>query len=229
MADTTHDETDRRIEALLREMTAADAERTEPPGEVWNGIETAVAGRRRGDHAGAAGVGTDTTVDGTVVAMRRPPRRWMLTVAAAAAAVLVVVAGLGIVTGRGGEETTVVASAELTYDPAAFDELGQGAVARVSLVDADGTFVIDFDEAVLPDPLGEGADLELWLIQPDDEGNVADLVSLGVLDVDGSGEYRVPDAYDPDEFFVVDISVEPRDGDETHSGRSILRGVLDGV
>lgn len=66
----------------------------------------------------------------------------------------------------------------------------------------------------------------MWLIRPDDEGNVADLVSLGVVDPADPGTLDVPAGYNPDVFFVVDISVEPRDGDPAHSGRSILRWPL---
>ena len=36
----------------------------------------------------------------------------------------------------------------------------------------------------------------------------------------------VPAELDPDVYSIVDISIEPRDGDEQHSGRSILRGAL---
>ncbi|MXV86058.1 MAG: anti-sigma factor [Acidimicrobiales bacterium] len=80
-------------------------------------------------------------------------------------------------------------------------------------------------DASLP-AAGSGADLEAWLIQPDDHGNVADLVSLGLIDPADPGSLAVPLGYDPSLYSVVDISVEPRDGDPAHSGRSILRGVL---
>ena len=90
----------------------------------------------------------------------------------------------------------------------------------------DGNTEIRIVGASLPDPTGEPADLELWLIEPDADGNVADLVSLGLVDSGDPGAYQVPDGYDPGTFFVVDISVEPRDGLPAHSGRSILRGPL---
>ncbi len=40
------------------------------------------------------------------------------------------------------------------------------------------------------------------------------------------GTFEVPDDVDLDRFDVVDVSVEPDDGDPTHSGASILRGDL---
>ena len=69
----------------------------------------------------------------------------------------------------------------------------------------------------------------MWLIRPDAEGNVADLVSLGVIDPESPGSLAVTAGYDPGDYSVVDISVEPRDGDAGHSGRSILGGSLRGV
>ena len=62
---------------------------------------------------------------------------------------------------------------------------------------------------------------ELWVIDTD----VERMISLGV--VTGTGRHVLPPNLDPADFPVVDISVEPADGDPTHSGRSIWRGVLD--
>ena len=60
-------------------------------------------------------------------------------------------------------------------------------------------------------------------------GTAADhaaLVSIGLVDPGYPGPLDVPAGYDPSAYFVVDISIEPRDGDAGHSGRSILRGPL---
>jgi hypothetical protein len=40
--------------------------------------------------------------------------------------------------------------------------------------------------------------------------------------------YAVPGGIDYRNFPIVDVSVEPPDGDPTHSGDSILRGTLSG-
>ena len=40
------------------------------------------------------------------------------------------------------------------------------------------------------------------------------------------GIYTVPADVDPGEFPIVDVSVEPPDGDPTHSGVSLARGEL---
>ncbi len=127
----------------------------------------------------------------------------------------------------GDDEPIVLAGADLAFDPDAFDPLGAESGAHVSLVDDDGVFRISVDDADLSPPADEPADLEIWLIEPDDDGAVADLVLLGIVDPDDPGSFDVPAGYDPTIFSVVDISVEPRDGDDTHSGRSILRAGLD--
>lgn len=202
---------DADLEAMLRDLDAEDLELIEPPADVWEGIET------------AAGV-TDHTA-GDVVDLesrRRKARRMVLGIAAAL--VLAAAGVTGYVLTRD-DPAVVVASASLAYDSETFDALGAQARAGADLIAEDGMHSIAIVDAALPAP-EVGADLEVWLIRPDDEGNVADLVSLGIVDPDDPGSLDVPTGYDPADYFVVDISVEPRDGDPAHSGRSILRGPL---
>ena len=45
----------------------------------------------------------------------------------------------------------------------------------------------------------------------------------GVLSADDPESLEVPASQDPAAYYVVDISVEPRDGDAGNSGRSIRR------
>ena len=225
-------EGDAHVETLLREVTAQDRSRTVPPDDVWQRIaaEVALDGATTSPRPNVHDEGDRSTADGAdvvVLADRRWSRRAAGLVAVAAAAVLVA-GGALVLTRGGGESTTVVASGRLGYDADSFDELGAGATASVSLVDDDGTLHLDIDDSVLPAPTGEEADLELWLIEADAEGNPVDLVSLGLVDPDApdDGDFVVPPSYDPAVYSVVDISVEPRDGDPGHSGRSILRGSL---
>jgi len=63
---------------------------------------------------------------------------------------------------------------------------------------------------------------EVWLLTEDG----SDLVSLGVLD-GSSGSFDIPADVDTSVFRVVDISQEPDDGDDAHSGDSIVRGLLE--
>jgi hypothetical protein len=79
------------------------------------------------------------------------------------------------------------------------------------------------EDAALPS-VDEDADLELWLIEADADGEIVDIAPISL--VSGAGAYEVPSSIDVSAFRIVDISIEPRDGDDTHSGRSILRGNL---
>jgi hypothetical protein len=54
------------------------------------------------------------------------------------------------------------------------------------------------------------------------------MYSLGVLPVGGAGAYVVPAGLDDslDGFTIVDVSLEPYDGNAAHSLRSQVRGTL---
>ena len=62
---------------------------------------------------------------------------------------------------------------------------------------------------------------EVWLIKADASG----LISIGLLDGD-TGHFSIPDGVDLAQFPLVDVSVEPDDGNPAHSGDSIVRGEL---
>ena len=214
MGDDRMGWSDSDVEAMLRDLDADELELLDPPEEVWDGIASAAL--------------VEESRPGTVVAME-PRQRLRRIILSAAAAVVLIAVGVTLVVTLGGDDPAqVVASAELAHDPASFDALGAEARAGADLLDHDGRQSIKIVDASLPLPEA-GADLEVWLIQPDDEGNVADLVSIGLLDPEEPGSLDVPTGYDPSVYFVVDISVEPRDGDASHSGRSILRGPLQDV
>lgn len=205
MADERIFDVDPEIEALLSELDADDLEPVTPPGDVWAGIERRLS---------------DAPAPVIALAGRRAVRTsWIV---GAAAALVFVVVGVALVTNRSADDS-VVATAELTYDPAAFDPLGADASAIARLVERDGSYEIVIDDADLP-AVTEDADLELWLIETDERGDIVDVAPVSV--VDGPGTYTVPTTLDVSTHRVVDISIEPRDGDQTHSGRSILRGRL---
>lgn len=141
---------------------------------------------------------------------------WLLAAAAAVAVLAVGGAALSGVFSSDGTPGETVASTTIVNDelPVTFDQNG-----TVVLRNDNGDLVLDVDVPSLPDS-GE-AFYEVWMI----DTNVEGMISLGVLTADGVID--VPDSVDPAAFPVVDISVEPLDGDPTHSGQSILRGVLD--
>jgi len=87
---------------------------------------------------------------------------------------------------------------------------------------------VQLNAAALPPRAGE--DLELWLIGIDAAGELT-ISTLGTIESDTDGTYEVPDDFDSSAFdtVLVDISYEPRDGDATHSGASIVRGEIIGT
>jgi len=198
------------IEAMLRELDAGDLELQAPPPDIWEGIAARLEAE---DEDGAS-----------VVPLR--PRRPRYALLALAAAVVVAI-GVGVITlaNRGADE--VIAVADLTWDSEAFDPLGSGASASAELVEEDGRYEIRIVDATLPDVAPEDADLELWMISLDADGAPADVAPISLVDAGSPGTYRVPADIDPDTHFIIDISIEPRDGDDAHSGRSILRGPLE--
>jgi hypothetical protein len=197
----------RATEALLAELDVDDLDLAPVPDAVWAGIEQQLADQ--------PGVESSNVV--SLAGRRR--RAW--TLLATAAAVVAVVAA-GVVVLGGGSDGEVVSTAALAFDAEAFDPRGSDATARAELVDDDGRLAIRLTDASLPELAGE--DLQLWLIEPDSSGQPIDVVPVALLE--GAGTYGVPEGLDPSSHFVVDISIEPRDGDPAHSGKSILRGAL---
>jgi hypothetical protein len=195
------------IEQLLHDLDLSDLELSPPPPEVWAGIDEAV----RAD---------------TVVALPTPARhtgrRWLLL---AAAVVVALVATAVVVVAKRHAPEEVVATAVLTHDPATFDPRGAEASATARLLERDGRYEIQLSHAELPTVPDD--DLELWLIEPDAQGKPKDIAPVSLISSSTPGVYTVPAGLDPSSHYVVDISIEPRDGDAHHSGQSILRGPLE--
>jgi anti-sigma-K factor RskA len=61
----------------------------------------------------------------------------------------------------------------------------------------------------------------VWLL----DSEAQRLVSLGLLEGD-EGRFPLPEQVDVGEYPVVDVSIEPTDGDPAHSGNSVVRGTL---
>ena len=157
------------------------------------------------------------TPDGGTVLPFRGRRRPLLLVAAATVAGAVIGAGAVAVLRDGGTQTpgaSPVAAVDL--DPLADND----ASGRASVIERpDGTRVLQVQLRA-----GELDDeyYEVWLI---DEA-VQDMVPVGVAR-SGTVTFELPDGLDLGRFPIVDVSVEPLDGNPTHSGVSVARGVLD--
>lgn len=154
----------------------------------------------------------------------RPSRRTIPAWAAGIAAGIALVAGLGLGRLTDGSEVpeavdpgpdpgTVVAAAELT----ALDSDDARGVARA--VRSDDTITLRVEASSLGE---EDGFHEVWLINVDGTR----MVALGVLAAGAQGEFGVPMGLIEEGYRIVDISVEPEDGDPTHSGVSLARGEL---
>jgi hypothetical protein len=194
------------IEALLRELDEEDIRSVAPPPGLWSQIERTL----------------DAPAPVVEIGRTRRRRPWLV---AAAVALVVVMAGSAAAVLVRGDDTAVVSTAVLLHDPAAFDPRGAESTATAQLVERDGGFEIELVDAQLPDLADD--DLELWLIEPDADGNPVDVRPVAVIEGSEPGTYAVPAGLDPGSHYVVDISIEPRDGNEAHSGQSILRGPLE--
>ncbi|MGM0818680.1 MAG: anti-sigma factor [Actinomycetota bacterium] len=221
------------VTARAARVTVEDRDLPPAPTHLWAGIaaEADLADADDGDHAD-----TDTDHDAgrpatpppeatpealsasagaEVIPLRRRPRRAALGVIAASVVALALVGAISLLPVDTAEESAArVASTELD----ALDERAEP--ARAVLAERDGRLELAFDELSLPDADGY---YEVWLIDADVEG----MVSLGPV-ADGEA-VALPDGLDPADFPIVDVSLEPYDGDPTHSGDSLLRGELAGL
>ena len=215
----------RRIGAAARALDDEDRDLEEPPPDLWAGIAARIAAQDEpGDDPDVVapvvplgarpGPAPEAAAPRQIPARRRGPGRLGWAIGAAAAAVLVVVAAAVVVTRDGDDGDAPVASAELEPLPDAVPGTTPGAAA---VVGRDGAEELEID-ATIPD--ADDGFYEVWLIDTAVEG----MVSLGPLRSDG--RYPIPTGVDVRSFPVVDVSIEPPDGDPTHSGVSVLRGTL---
>ncbi|GAA1771360.1 anti-sigma factor [Kocuria aegyptia] len=214
--------------AIHAELGLSDAVAADPlAGARQDARPDAPGSGAEGTTGDTTGPGEDVTADdgadrrgASVVdldARRSRPRRAVpYPLAAAAAAAALLVGGVSVWGAQrlGLEpDPTVLATAEL--EPLA------GYTARGSAeVDErpDGSRRL----VVRTDPADVDGFKEVWLLAPDAQR----MVSLGVMAGD-EGVFVLPENLDVGEFPVVDVSNEPIDGDPTHSGDSIVRGVLE--
>lgn len=193
----------RAVVATGRSVETDDTPVT-PPASVWQGISDELG--LQADHSLVA---TPPTV------AARPPRRRAPLLLAAAAAVLGVLLGIGgtLLATQDDGTAPLVAQARLEPLPT---KVGEGS-ARV--VGSGTDRELDVDVTGLGPVEGF---YEVWLLDADGKK----LVSLGLLR--GShGHFVLPPGVDLNAYPVVDISIEPADGNPAHSGDSVVRGRLD--
>ena len=135
---------------------------------------------------------------------------------AAAFGLIVGVIGTIVVNGINNRDQ-VIESARLTALP------GKSGDGTAALIRTNGTTMLRVSIDVPPDP---GAFHELWLINKDGRR----MQDLGVLPPDGQGDYPLPTALQSGlrGYTIVDVSIEPFDGNPEHSRNSVVRGQLAG-
>lgn len=206
-----------RLDALLDVRRLASGEPlVAPPARVRERVLAQVG--ETTEDAGVRPVPLQVASSGPEVAR---PRRRVPVWAAGLAAGVALVAGLGL--GRmtladpappeGNAPEAVVAAADLT----ALDSTAGRGVARV--IKSDDSIILRVQASKLGNEAGFH---EVWLINVDGKR----MVSLGVLPDGDAGEFQVPRGLLDEGYRIVDISVEPDDGDPTHSGVSLARGEL---
>ncbi|SOE00026.1 anti-sigma factor [Blastococcus haudaquaticus] len=203
----------RAVDAVAVPQLAAPGPAVAPPPAVWDAIvaATGVSATVRDDVV--ADPPAAEPVRAATVLPFRPRRRPALLVAAAVLAGAVVGAGAVAVVQNGddGEAVTAVA-----LDPLADNE-ASGRAEVVELEDGSRVVRVELDAPAL-----DAEYYEIWLIDRD----VVDMVPLGVVRP-GTQTVELPADLDLGRFPLVDVSVEPLDGDPTHSGVSVARGELD--
>lgn len=151
--------------------------------------------------------------NGTAAQRARRGRGGVLV--AAAAALVAVLGATAVVVANRDPGPDVVAEVALE----ALESGGSGEAKLVRL--GDGRVRLDIEQQLAEVP--QNSYVEVWLIDP--SSDLQRMVSLG--SVDRSGTFAIPNGIDPATYSIVDVSIEPADGDPTHSGRSVLRGTLD--
>jgi anti-sigma-K factor RskA len=208
----------RSVDAVAVPEFAATGAPIAPPPRVWESI-AAATGVAAAPRPAAVEVPPPVAEESAPPAREadvlpfRSRRRPVLLVAAALVAGAVVGAGaVAVLQGRDdGQEITAVA-----LDPLA-DNDASGRAEVVARDDGSRVVLVELDAPALDDEY-----YELWLIDRD----VVGMVPLGVVRP-GTQTVELPADLDLGEFPLVDVSVEPLDGDPTHSGVSVVRGELD--
>ncbi len=186
-----------------------------PPPLVWSSIEAELALEDAAAAAPAPSALRSNESNVTSLDHHRRKRRpvgVLLTAVAAAVLAAVAIPALR-------STTNVVAEVAL-------DSLeGSNAIGNAVVIDdGDGSLRLDIEFS--GDLVGDESQYELWVI----DSEVQEMHSLGLVVSTGDGDTRsfdLPEGVDIGDFPIIDISLEPNDGVEAHSGDSKYRGIVD--
>ena len=193
------------IARQARQVTPADALVPAPPA-VWDAI------------AAETGMAATVVDDPAVVPMRRRRTSWLQLAAAACVGLIVGGGAVFAATSDARQPSTVAAPAVLASASLAPLE-GSKASGSVEVVSTSAGPRVLVDVTGLAKPDGF---YEVWLL--DRKGDK--LVALGALDGTSQGSFAMPPGVAMSDFPVVDVSLEPSDGNPGHSHHSLVRGTL---
>lgn len=231
---TDRNDHDERIAAAIRALADGDGQLTSPPTNLWGRIEDAIDDGADASPglvappsdlwdriaAAARAESVDAAPEPDLPLVRRRAG-WGRVVALVAAAVVL----LGLVVGAaafvrrdsGTPTGELIAQASLTGEGI---EPGGDGTGSAQLTQTDGRWTVAIDALDLPTP-PEGTYYEAWLLG----SGAGQVQSLGALD--GADGFTVPTGLEIADFPLVDVSIEPIDGDPAHSSLSVLRGRLE--
>lgn len=218
----------RAVDAVAVPQFAAAGDPVPPPPHVWAAIASATGVSARpaaplsGDALSGDALSGDALASADAVVLPfRSRRRPLLLVAASVVIGAVVGAGAVAVLrggdgggGRGGQELRALETAAL--EPLAGNEAS--GTAEV-VVRPDGSRAL---ELRLDAPTASNGYYEVWLAEP----SITQMLPVGIAR-SGRQTLQLPDDLDLGEFTVVDVSLEPLDGDPAHSSVSVARGQLE--
>jgi anti-sigma-K factor RskA len=190
-----------------------------PPPDVWRRVsdELGLGTHQTSTEQAPVPADHDSRPPRETVTPVQPKRRFPgLALAASIAAVLGI--GAGVI------GTLLVTSNDDTPPPPA------AVVQLEPLAGKSGDGIADLIRAAAGSQLKVTADgltanqgfYEVWLINVDGKR----MVSLGVLDPKAGGTFQVPADVTAQGYRIIDISLEPDDGNPEHSHDSIIRGTL---
>lgn len=197
---------------------AAPTASVPPPPRVWEAIAaaTGVSTSLTNDPGVApapAAVPAPSAPAGTVVPFRSRRRPVLLAAAAVLTGAVVGAGAVAAVQSTGDDDGEAVATVALDLLPEA-----SGSADVVVRDDGSRVLEIDLDAPALDD----SSYYEVWVI----DRSVQGMYPLGAVEP-GTQTVELPDGIDLAEYPLLDVSVEPLDGDPTHSGVSVARGDLD--
>jgi anti-sigma factor RsiW len=209
-----------RIADLARQPEHIDPELV-PANAIWDSIQVQLAAPAPAaattEQAAATTEGAAESAPTSPAVVELPPRTprrrsWLFV---AAAAVLGLIIGVGVTTVAVNDRVEVTSSTALEPLP------GQTGEGTAELVRDQGQpeLRVQIDAPPTPDRYRE-----VWLINTDGQR----MYSLGVLPDDGRATYPLPPALagQLQGFSIVDVSIEPYDGNPAHSRESQVRGTL---